>query len=64
MNFKKIPFQVRYKNSFEPYVLLKTAEMPLYSEDVLDRMSDKALFTADLYNKGYALLDGPESLYN
>ena len=29
--------------------------MPLYSEDVLDRMGDKAIFTADLHAKGFAL---------
>ena len=31
--------------------------MPLYSEDVLDRMGDKAIFTTDLHTKGWVFLN-------
>ena len=45
-----------FEPKFEPYILMKTREMPLYDEDVLDRMGDKALFTSDLNTLGYELL--------
>ena len=48
--------QVMFEPKFEPYILMKTREMPLYDEDVLDRMGDKALFTSDLNTLGYVLL--------
>ena len=48
--------QVMFEPKFEPYILMRTREMPLYDEDVLDRMGDKALFTSDLNTIGYVSL--------
>ena len=45
-----------FEPKFEPYILMRTREMPLYDEDVLDRMGDKALFTSDLNTIGYVSL--------
>ncbi len=44
--------QVKYKFPFEPYILMRTKEMPLYFEDVLDRMQDKALSAEVLSKRG------------
>ncbi len=53
--FSLVPLQIRYHWPYEPYILMKTAEMPRYSEDLVDRMADKAFFTQELHSKGYAL---------
>ena len=44
--------QAKYAPGFEPYVLMKTTEMPPYGEKLLDRMNDKVVFTEALNKRG------------
>ena len=44
--------QAKYAPGFEPYVLMKTTEMPPYGELLLDRMDDKVVFTEALNKRG------------
>ncbi len=47
------PFcQVKWKDAFEPYVVLPTLDAPDYDERLLERMGDKIAYGLHLYAKG------------
>ena len=48
--------QVKWRDAYEPYVVLKTSEMPRYEPALLERMGDKIAYGLHLYAKGYVLL--------
>ena len=48
--------QVTYAPQYEPYILMRTREMPQYGEGLLDRMADKAVFTELLVQKGLVIV--------
>ena len=48
----KLCLQVEHQKEFEPYVMLKTVDSPLFYEIQLERMGDKFTYVLEIHKKG------------
>ena len=45
--------QAVWRDAYEPYVVVRTATMPRFNEDLLERMGDKIAYGRVLYAQGW-----------
>lgn len=49
------PYDVQYRNAFEPYLVVPTDTEPRFDQRLLERMADKAIYCRSLHGAGFIL---------